>query len=188
MHAIECCSTLSSAEQERDAVLTNMCSLPSVQPLESPVQGKFHNIGLRHIWKSYVDFQAHSHAPTMTYSSLVWRLAAAGAMSIQIYPFYMLYPALGWEVQDNGDYSVSPWSISNTHKPCGAWEGRWAKTTCQTLGQPPHGPFEPAKEQQQVCVAGISCKVVSSSHPFFLVAYTTCPTSHWGSSELHLAE
>lgn len=71
----------------------------------------------------------------MRYRNLAWRLGAARAGSIQIYPSYKLYPALGWEIQDSWDYSVTPWSIPNTHRPCGAWEGNWAKATCQTLGQ-----------------------------------------------------
>lgn len=71
----------------------------------------------------------------MRYRNLAWRLGAAGAGSIQIYPFYKLYPALGWEIQESWDYSVTPRSISNTHKPCGAREGNWAKATFQTLGQ-----------------------------------------------------
>lgn len=61
----------------------------------------------------------------MRYRNLVWRLGAAGAGSIQIYPFHKLYPDLGWEIQGSWDYSATPWRISNTHKPCGAWEGRW---------------------------------------------------------------
>lgn len=85
----------------------------------------------------------------MRYRSLVWRLGAAEAGPIQTNPFHKLYPVLGWEAQDNWDYSVTPWSILNTHKPHGAWEGRWAKATFQTLGQPPPGPSEPAKEQKQ---------------------------------------
>lgn len=95
--------------------------------LESTVLAKFQISGLRHVWKTDGDIQAHSLVPAMQYRNLGWRLGAAGAGSIQTYPIYKFYPDWGWDIQDNWGYSVTPQSILNTHKPLwgtGGWVGK----------------------------------------------------------------
>lgn len=169
--------------QERDAVFTSMCSPASTQPFGESCIGQISQYRTQTHLKILCRLSG-----SFSFSSHEVQKSCMEAGSCRSGVYRDLSFLLGWEVQDSWDYSVTPWSISNTHKPCGAWQGKWAKATCQTLGQAPRGPSELAKDQQQVCVAGILWEVVPSSHPLSLVAYTTCPTSQCSSSASHLAE